>query len=61
MDETGDSSVQMLQFLKNAAVAGGVLALYVAGPSRLSFDGIDAESDRGRATNKKQRSGPRTV
>lgn len=34
---------QMFQFLKNAAVAGGLLALYVAGPGRLSFDGIDAE------------------
>lgn len=35
--------IQMFQFLKNAAVAGGLLALYVAGPGRLSFDGIDAE------------------
>ncbi len=34
---------QMFHFLKNGAVAGGLLALYVAGPGRLSFDGIDAE------------------
>ncbi len=34
---------QMFQFLKNAAIAGGLLALYVAGPGRLSFDGIEAE------------------
>jgi len=30
---------QMFHFLKNAAIAGGLLALYVAGPGRLSFDG----------------------
>jgi putative oxidoreductase len=34
---------QMFQFLKNAAIAGGLLGLYVAGPGRLSFDGIDEE------------------
>jgi putative oxidoreductase len=32
---------QMFQFLKNAAIAGGLLALYVTGPGRLSFDGIN--------------------
>jgi putative oxidoreductase len=31
--------VQMFHFLKNAAIAGGLLALYVTGPGRLSFDG----------------------
>ncbi|MFI4999512.1 MAG: DoxX family protein [Reyranellales bacterium] len=31
---------QMFHFLKNAAIAGGLLALYVAGPGRLSFDGM---------------------
>ena len=31
---------QMFHFLKNFAIAGGLLALYVAGPGRLSFDGI---------------------
>ncbi len=30
---------QMFHFLKNAAIAGGLLALYVSGPGRLSFDG----------------------
>ncbi|MBM3645291.1 MAG: DoxX family protein [Alphaproteobacteria bacterium] len=30
---------QMFHFLKNFAIAGGLLALYVAGPGRLSFDG----------------------
>jgi len=59
MDETGDSSVllvaallghadfadriRMFPFLKNAAIVGGLLALYVAGAGRLSFDGIDAD------------------
>jgi putative oxidoreductase len=33
--------VQMFHFLKNVAIAGGLLALYVAGPGRLSFDGIN--------------------
>ena len=33
--------IQMFHFLKNAAIAGGLLALYVAGPGRLSFDGIN--------------------
>ena len=31
---------QMFHFLKNFAIAGGLLALYVAGPGRLSFDGV---------------------
>jgi putative oxidoreductase len=31
---------QMFHFLKNAAIAGGLLALYVSGPGRLSFDGL---------------------
>ena len=31
---------QMFHFLKNAAIAGGLLALYVSGPGRLSFDGV---------------------
>ena len=34
---------QTVHFLKNVALAGGLLALYVSGPGRLSFDGI-AES-----------------
>jgi putative oxidoreductase len=32
---------QMFHFLKNAAIAGGLLALYVSGPGRLSFDGLN--------------------
>ena len=36
---------QMIHFLKNVALAGGLLALYVSGPGRLSFDGVD-QSDR---------------
>lgn len=35
---------QMLHFLKNFAIAGGLLALHVAGPGRLSLDRL-AESD----------------
>jgi putative oxidoreductase len=33
---------QMFHFLKNCAIAGGLLALYVVGPGRLSFDGLTA-------------------
>ena len=36
---------QMIHFLKNVALAGGLLALYVSGPGRLSFDGVD-QGDR---------------
>ncbi len=36
---------QMFHFLKNAAIAGGMLALYVAGPGRLSFDGLSETGD----------------
>ncbi len=36
---------QMFQFLKNCAIAGGLLALNVAGPGRISFDG-GAVSDK---------------
>ncbi|HTR86562.1 MAG TPA: DoxX family protein [Reyranella sp.] len=32
---------QMFHFLKNFAIAGGLLGLYVAGPGRLSFDGMN--------------------
>ncbi len=31
---------QMFHCLKNFAIAGGLLSLYVAGPGRLSFDGM---------------------
>ena len=31
---------QMFHCLKNCAIAGGLLSLYVAGPGRLSFDGL---------------------
>ena len=31
---------QMFHFLKNAAIAGGLLSLYVSGPGRLSLDAI---------------------
>ena len=31
---------QMFHFLKNAAIAGGLLSLYVSGPGRLSFDAM---------------------
>jgi len=36
---------QMFHFLKNLAIAGGLLALYVAGPGRMSFDGAAGEDD----------------
>jgi putative oxidoreductase len=36
---------QMFHFLKNAAIAGGLLALYVSGPGRLSFDGAGERAD----------------
>ena len=37
---------QMVHFLKNIALAGGLLALYVSGPGRMSFDGADESSDQ---------------
>lgn len=36
---------QMFHFLKNGAIAGGLLALYVAGPGRISFDGAGEARD----------------
>ena len=35
---------QMFHFLKNAAIAGGLLALYVTGPGRLSVDSMEGRS-----------------
>jgi len=32
---------QMFHFLKNFAVVGGLLALYVSGPGRMSIDGMN--------------------
>ena len=40
----GDKA-QMFHFLKNAAIAGGLLALYVAGPGRMSFDGLSERTE----------------
>jgi putative oxidoreductase len=34
----------MFHFLKNCAIAGGLLSLYVSGPGYLSFDGFGADS-----------------
>jgi putative oxidoreductase len=36
---------QLFHFLKNAAIAGGLLALYVSGPGRISFDGPGESSE----------------
>jgi putative oxidoreductase len=36
---------QMFHFLKNFAIAGGLLALYVTGPGRLSFDGMGEQRE----------------
>lgn len=36
---------QMFHFLKNFAVVGGLLALYVSGPGRLSLDGMNEAAD----------------
>jgi putative oxidoreductase len=36
---------QTAHFLTNFAVTGGLLALYVAGPGRLSFDGVNDATD----------------
>jgi len=35
---------QMFHFLKNAAIAGGLLALYVTGPGRLSVDSMEGRA-----------------
>jgi len=37
---------QMFHFLKNVAIACGLLALYVTGPGRLSFDGMGQPEDQ---------------
>ena len=36
---------QMFHFLKNCAIAGGLLSLYVAGPGKLSFDGLSVAEE----------------
>ena len=36
---------QLFHFLKNAAIAGGLLALYVSGPGRMSFDGLGESTE----------------
>ena len=36
---------QMFHFLKNCAIAGGLLSFYVTGPGRLSFDGLSESTD----------------
>lgn len=36
---------QMFHFLKNAAIAGGLLSLYVSGPGRLSFDAMGTREE----------------
>ena len=36
---------QMFHFFKNFAIAGGLLALYVSGPGRMSFDGMGEVDD----------------
>ncbi len=39
---------QMFHFLKNCAIAGGLLSFYVSGAGRLSFDGLsESEADVG--------------
>jgi len=37
---------QMFHFLKNVGLAGGLLALYVSGPGRLSFDAMGKAHDQ---------------
>jgi len=37
---------QMFHFLKNAALAGGLLALYVSGPGRISFDAMGVAPEK---------------
>jgi putative oxidoreductase len=36
---------QMFHFFKNFAIVGGLLALYISGPGRMSFDGMSEASD----------------
>ena len=36
---------QMFHFFKNFALVGGLLALYVSGPGRMSFDGVSEASE----------------
>jgi putative oxidoreductase len=45
-----DDRGQMFHFLKNAAIAGGLLSLYVSGPGRLSFDALGTRNDENQRT-----------
>jgi uncharacterized membrane protein YphA (DoxX/SURF4 family) len=40
----------MFHFLKNAAIAGGLLSLYVSGPGKLSFDAMGAREEDEKST-----------
>ena len=42
---------QMFHFLKNIALAGGLLALYISGPGRMSFDGAGEAGEAGEAND----------
>ena len=43
---------QVFHFLKNAAIAGGLLALYVSGPGRLSFDAMGTREEDQRTASR---------
>jgi putative oxidoreductase len=43
---------QMFHFLKNAAIAGGLLSLYVSGPGRLSFDAMGTREEDQRTASR---------
>ena len=47
-DSGAEAQLQMIQFLKNLAIAGGLLALGAAGPGPIS---VDARAARAAATN----------
>ena len=51
---------QMFHFLKNAAIAGGLLSLYVSGAGRLSFDAMGTREDEDAGARETQeKSAPR--
>ena len=38
-DQGAEAQLQMIQFLKNVSIGGGLLAIFAAGPGALSVDG----------------------
>ena len=49
-DQGAEAQLQMIQFLKNVGIGGGLLAFFVAGPGALSVDARRARVDTAHGT-----------